>query len=327
MTATPQAFYEVRDISDWPEFSEEPQGGKKKCWLLEPLTLAPSASGLSSPSRHAKERRWLFKDRAQGGDDWAERVAQEVAQALKLPCSEVVLVERAGVLGMMSLDFTDNRSHGDLVLGNELLLEMDPQYPSGRRFRFGAHTVDKVVGALRDSEIGLPASLQGQLATAAELFVGYLLLDVLIGNTDRHHENWGILRHPTLERPRWATLAPSFDHAASLGQILQDSERVQRLSTRDVSYTVAAYSSKARSALFSREGDKRPLLLMEALLAAGRLLSHGATFWQSALSEVSQHFLDRCVDKVPAKMASEPAKRFAKAMLAVNRQKILEVQF
>jgi hypothetical protein len=42
----------------------------------------------------------------------------------------------------------------------------------------------------------------------------------LIGNTDRHHENWGILIE--LQRNHWrVNVAPSFDHASSLGRELR----------------------------------------------------------------------------------------------------------
>ncbi|MHB1163969.1 MAG: hypothetical protein ACYC3K_01885 [Candidatus Nanopelagicales bacterium] len=46
--------------------------------------------------------------------------------------------------------------------------------------------------------------------TAIESFAGCLAFDALIGNTDRHHENWAVIRTSGL-------LAPAYDHAASLG--------------------------------------------------------------------------------------------------------------
>jgi serine/threonine protein kinase HipA of HipAB toxin-antitoxin module len=44
-------------------------------------------------------------------------------------------------------------------------------------------------------------------------FTGYLVLDALIGHTDRHEENWGVIEGITGAK----RLAPSFDHASSLG--------------------------------------------------------------------------------------------------------------
>lgn len=47
------------------------------------------------------------------------------------------------------------------------------------------------------------------------------MLDAVIGNTDRHHENWGILRKRVGDR--WqGMVAPTFDHASSLGRELRD---------------------------------------------------------------------------------------------------------
>ena len=62
------------------------------------------------------------------------------------------------------------------------------------------------------------------VASASDLFAGYLMLDALIGNTDRHHENWAII-----QAGRQYCLAPTFDHASCLGFNLSDAERIDRM--------------------------------------------------------------------------------------------------
>ncbi|WP_437782569.1 hypothetical protein [Sorangium sp. So ce1097] len=52
------------------------------------------------------------------------------------------------------------------------------------------------------------------LVTAADWFRGYLMLDALVGNTDRHHENRAVLVR-TGQAERHAALAPSHDHASN----------------------------------------------------------------------------------------------------------------
>lgn len=303
--------YAILDVSDWHLVADEPQGGKKKSWLLEPGTT----------------RHWLFKDKAQGGDDWAERVAREIADALLLPCAMVELAKRDGTHGALSLDFTENRVLGDLVLGNDLLLEHDPLYPSSRQFRVTAHTVDKVLAVLSDTNIKVPPNQPSDVETAAHLFVGYLLLDALISNTDRHHENWGILRLPKPGEPLRACLAPSFDHAASLGQILTDEERQRRLETRDTGYGIPAYVRRARSALYQSAEDKRPLSLVAAFAHAGRHFPTAARYWQRSLAAVSPEALELFALRVPDEVASPLAKRFAASMLQHNQQILSEVSF
>ena len=52
----------------------------------------------------------------------------------------------------------------------------------------------------------------------------YIVLDALIGNTDRHHENWALLRKKI--NNKWSgQTSPSFDHASSLGRELEDRKR------------------------------------------------------------------------------------------------------
>ncbi len=68
----------------------------------------------------------------------------------------------------------------------------------------------------------------------------YLVLDALIGNTDRHHENWGFLGQvlvnidevseaARLVKQGGYDIAPSFDHASSLGRELPDEKRIDIL--------------------------------------------------------------------------------------------------
>lgn len=291
--------------------ADEPQGKKEKRWLLEPDT----------------RRHWLLKPRAQGGDDWAERVAAEVALVLDLPCPVVELAQRDEVPGVISRDFTEGGELGDLVLGNDLLLEQDPHYPSSNRFRVTSHTVGNVLRVLLQSHIRVPDGPHASLPSAAEMFLGYLLLDALIGNTDRHHENWGILRRPLPEEPLNSVLAPSFDHAASLGQILGDAERRGRLGTRDAAYSIAAYVRRARSALYLSEQDQRPLSLIDAFVKAGERFPASARYWQQRLAAVPPALLERCVTRLPEQVASGPAREFAVRMLLANRRFLLEVSF
>ena len=81
--------------------------------------------------------------------------------------------------------------------------------------------------------------------TAWTAFTGYLALDALIGNTDRHEENWSAVR-PTEAGSRHR-LSPTFDHASSMGFLLSDENRQRRLSTRDGNLTPEGFADRAKT--------------------------------------------------------------------------------
>jgi hypothetical protein len=54
------------------------------------------------------------------------------------------------------------------------------------------------------------------LSVAADLMVGYLMLDCLIGNQDRHDENCGLIL--LSGKQLRVALAPTYDHAKSTGR-------------------------------------------------------------------------------------------------------------
>lgn len=285
----------------------EPMGSKRKFWCL----LGSS-------------QRCLFKyARPNTGEDWAEKVAAEVAVVLGIPHARVELATHAGGAGSLSFSFLEE---GDsLVHGNELLQELEPSYPREANYRASRHTVRAMLGALRRPYVVTPrAANDAELVTTAAWVLGYLLLDALIGNTDRHHENWAVveLAHQVERR---VELAPSYDHASSLGRDLSDEERVVRLACRDRRRTVRSYAERARSALYLRPGDARPLHPIDAFREGLRYVSDGAKrAWISRLRGLEDATLKGIVQRVPSSCMTEPAQRFAAELLICNKGLILE---
>ena len=93
------------------------------------------------------------------------------------------------------------------------------------------------------------------------------MLDAWIANQGRHHENWVALWDGTEMR-----LAPTFDHGAALARNLLDSEREERLTTRDRNRTLAAFAEKGRSAFYNSPAEPRPLELREAFRVFARAI-------------------------------------------------------
>lgn len=302
----PVAAYDVVEIPAGIEREiYEQLGSKEKFWF-----------------RHNDGERWLFKySRLNTGEHWAEKVASEVAERLQLPHARVELATFEGHWGSIALDFTQDGRH-DLVHGNELLTELDPQYPSGDTYHVSAHTVDAVFDVLTQSFVAAPgsASLPDWLG-AFDLFIGYLLLDAVIGNTDRHHENWGVLSTST--QPRKVELAPTFDHASSLGRELTDTGRTRKYGTARGAYRVDRYLDKARSALFETPSSARPLRTLEAFRKAASLSPAAGQYWIGRLRE-SFDELRSVLECVPRDVITPTSREFAYQLLRLGAERLLE---
>lgn len=118
------------------------------------------------------------------------------------------------------------------------------------------------MAVVKSSEVKLPINWiapDDAIENAADVFMGYLLLDTLVSNQDRHHENWGLV---TLSNK--LHLAPTFDHASSLGRNKTDEKRLDRLNTRDTGNNVKSYVKRAKSALYENPASQPPLTTLDA---------------------------------------------------------------
>ncbi len=201
--------------------------------------------------------------RLQKGDDWAEKLAAEIAARLEF-------------------------------LRREL-------------------NVQKVFSALTDLKVGGPTSD----LTASAGFANYLALDALIGNTDRHHENWAVL-WGTDDPPR---LAPTFDHASSMGFQLDDDERRARVETNDECYSVEAYAARAKSRHFAGK-PKLVDLAVEAFKALDD--DYGLSFRRRLALNLNDEAVVELVNRIPGERMSQPCRIFVARLLNENRRRLLD---
>ena len=289
----------------------EPMGTKRKFWYRTP-----------------DGGRWLFKfNRPAHGEDWAEKIACEIAELLGLPHAVADLASCENQSGVAVRDFVPEGFR--LVHGNELLVELvDPAYPRDQNFKVRQHNLPNVFHVLQTASVALPSAihLPAGVNSAAGLLAGYLLLDALISNTDRHHENWAILeRRAAKDQPRVAELAPTFDHASSLGRNEPDEKRQLRLDGRDTQYTVSTYLAKAPSRIYASDADERPLSPLDAFAGASRVVPAAARAWLAALDYCSTDSVREIVARVPDERMSAVARRFVLRMVELSRQELLRL--
>lgn len=296
--------------------------------FVVPAEAPASAEAMGTKSKFWFSRSgemWLYKATRPGsGEHWAEVLAAALAEMLGLPHARYELArwrDKGGVdnAGVVTRRFTP---HGfDLVHGNELLAERDPNYPAaGARYvRTQEHTIDAVRGVLA-ANVGLPLGWTPPegITTPADVFGGYLLLDAWIGNTDRHHENWALVVN-LVEGHRY--LAPTFDHASSLGAHHEDATRARRLGSTDPRFRVEGYVEKGRSALYLKAGDAHPMTPLDAFREWSQQASCDP--WLQTLDAVEDNQVAELVGCVPISEMSGPSGAFAQAILQWNKWRIL----
>ena len=279
-------FYPVEQVQ--PKWVLEPEhlGGKEKFWYLKP---------------GEDEVEWLFKyPRPNSGEHWAEKIASEVGWILDIPCARVELAVFQGNRGSASESFLDH--HQELFLGNQVLeRHLEDYNTSLRRFEQSQHTLENIWKSLErvfEDPDGTDA--------AKARFADFLVLDSVIGNTDRHNENWGIARR--YDQGNWVGyLAKSFDHASSLGRELSDERREQILNSGHI----GNYSRRGRGGVFWSDADRHgpcPLDLVRLAFDRYRVFLDPALTRLAALADEE---VTEIVGRVPSDWMSEAARRFA----------------
>ncbi|MCB1935154.1 MAG: HipA domain-containing protein [Nitrosomonas sp.] len=294
-------FYPIiKILDDAPELPEQ-QGTKTKYWF------------------HKNEKRFLFKiGRTNTGENWAEKVACELCSLLGLPHAHYELAVWKEEKGVLTESFVPK--HGRLIMGNELLAEVHSTYPDQQRYKAQDHTLGRIYSLLSSEEILLPLNWQSpseNIENAVDVFIGYLLLDVWIANQDRHHENWGIIHDNGIY------LAPTYDHAASMGQNERDGKREELLTTKDQGRSISRYVLKARSAIYLSKSEKKPLLTIDVFQEFAKKRPKSANLWLQRLNDIS---LDQCqniFNRVPSTEISEITIKFAMKLLELNKERLL----
>jgi len=286
----PEQFPIIDIPLDAPE-ADEDLGTKEKFWF-----------------RHQDLGRCLFKKaRPNTGEDWAEKIAAQLSKLLGLPHADYELATFNGENGIVSPSFLPPQEGAILILGNEILARIVSDYPQDSK-DLSQHTIDNVLNAIKDGLVNLPINWKPleRISNATETFVGYLLLDAWIGNSDRHHENWAFI---SLEEKIY--LAPTYDHASCLARNESDSKRKSRLITQDAGFTVQAYIEKCNSALYARVGDKKTLKTFNAFYEVQQRYPNAAGVWLNNLARVSSNDTLELFERIPSNRISQTAIEFA----------------
>lgn len=276
----------------------EDMGTKKKIWYCNPRNTT----------------KWLFKHpRPDTGEHWAEKIAAGVASAIGVRHAKVELATFQGKRGSVTESFVcSNRT---LLHGNQMLEVIIAGYDPERRSHQSHHTLKNIWKVVEAVFVNPERAREAKCTIA-----GYIVLDALIGNTDRHHENWGVLWQ--LDGNGWMVdMAPSFDHASSLGRELMDCRRDQLMEEN----RVGDYAEKGHGALYWTGNKSRGPSPLELVRQATRNYPEFFRPVATNLASVGEDTVRQIVHLIPSGWMSSSERRFAITLMNDNYKKLREI--
>jgi len=297
----PDKPYKIEAITSRDEM--EQLGTKEKFWFYD-------EQGIKK----------LFKIGRPGtGEDWAEKVAYELAECLEFPCAVYEFAKWGNKQGTVSTSFVNNGFR--LVHGNELLVAFhDEKYPQSIKYHLTDYKLSTVLTLIEVnmSWYELPIEAHPLIKYSIDLFVGYLIFDCWIANQDRHHENWGILLGQEVY------FAHTYDHAAGLGCKVSSEEAKKRLETNDMSYSVEKFVTRAKSPFYS--DNNKQLKTIEVVEMLVSRYPDTACYWINMIEKVSPDKIQSIFDKVPNSFITNHSKKFAQQILHENKVRLIKIR-
>jgi hypothetical protein len=295
------------DLDGWSVIRPEAGGrDENKDWMAE-TSGAP------------RSEHWLWKPRRMTGNgaepainDVAEVVTSRLADRLGIPAAECRYAVRDGVCGAISLNVTPPRHdlhNGDVFLSEvDGYLRLSPTVDEDGRTR-GLTRLDEgyTLDAVEQVLEGLPGPAGTGDLTAFQVFTGYLVLDALVANTDRHPRNWAVLERRS-DGAR--SLAPTFDHGTALSAGLTDDNRLRRDPRAFCHKGLANPFSPAKQSLVG--------------LAHAAVLRSGTEVWLDRIEGLDDDTIREVVQS-PESRLSEGSATFVEQILTINRGRLCDV--
>jgi hypothetical protein len=270
---------------------------------------------------HPELGKCLFKEAAptqaiisDARTDWTEKVVNQIADLLGLPVARYELAtgyfgkSPTLVEGVVSINCVPENAQ--VVTGEEFLTEiLDCNLDDPRQY-----TIENVLKALDLADVRIPSNWQQPIPgidTGAKLFVGYMMLDCLVNNSDRHDHNWGVMAFG--ER---IELISSFDHGLSLGSTDEDEDK-PNLSLSD-------YVNRYSQSCFQEGYNKLPTLtVFERCI---RLYPDAARIWQERLTQVNPTQVQEIFNRIPNGRITPIAAKFAIDLLDFNQKRVVDLE-
>jgi hypothetical protein len=281
--------YKVIDVSEW-EYSSSSKGSKEKMDLIDPK----------------KNKIFMFKEPAENsGDNWSEKIASELGIELGFNVQKVDLAINNGIKGVL-IHYSLDIDKGEALTEGVILLKKDNvNFDPEKRDGYTFQAIEK--------------SLLDISEEVFEAFLEIIVFDILIGNTDRHSENWGIIKKINFKNTK---LIAAYDNSSSLSRELHSNEEKikELLSNKPVMFD--SYIRRSGS-MVGLDGKKRVkhFEMLEFLIEE---YSEKLLKYLKILENLSNIKIEKIINMIPNEFMGEYHKVLVKKIIKKRRDLMIE---
>lgn len=283
------------DVAGWEpdtEFAVFPQGARAKDAVYAPIS--PTEPVLVAG------KRYLFKRSRQSYPDqfWGEVIGYRVGCLLGVavpPAFAAWNSQTGHCAALIEWFYTDGVE--SFIMGGDFLQKIQPDYDRERGTKHNLAQVEVLMRALFGNST--PEKNWRQW------WIDALLYDALIGNTDRHQDNWGLVFQRTADHTAAVRLSPLFDNGTSLGHE-RFPERVQNWSDNDLDRYIGRGTHHIKWSLHDPSGaNGHVALLRRAALAWPKTIEIARSRLDFTRDELAACFVDLRSLPTPVPLTAE----------------------
>lgn len=289
----------MKDFSFWEEYegTSEGSGRSEKIWLQNPNT---GQIGL-----------FKFKKDIGTTDHVSECIAYKIAQLLEIPCAKFELGIYRGREGSMSYNIIENPEQ-ILVEGIYFITLIYPGYNSEKFIDSNTHHRYSVEMVKKSIERFVPI----------ESFLKMLMFDYLIGNSDRHQNNWALLLEK--KEMRWS---PLYDNSSSLCAYISE-DQIESYFGKDKNRWRSLVDTKSKSLLRCQVSDeKRPTHLTVLKYIKENYFGETYDFAKKIITVLTEEKIYDILKQYSTAELSDHKKKLIYRYLLAKREMLKEVYF
>lgn len=299
-------MFKLLDYSEWKEYDgfSEGSGRSEKVWLVSPSDINAEIGVFKFPKYDPTSKTSTY-------EHVSEHLASKLGELMNMPTARVEIGTYKGRVGSMS--YLINKETEVLQEGLSFILRRHPNYDPVRMI---------------DNDSGEHYALKHLLETSpsekcVEFWIRMLIFDFLIGNSDRHQNNWAYIApiEEQTEKTIVSRPCPLYDNGSSLCSFVREDQVITYLGN-DTKRFNSLIDSKSKSMIRIDPNSTAHPTHTEVIRYLLQTHSQTELIAKEVLN-LQWSLIDILIDDYPEDMVSKDRKRLLRAFLN-GKRKLLE---